>query len=204
MKKNVRVALSFATLPKDQLNSFAILAIVCLKTNPLFPNLPITIAALTTLQTAYQNAMSAAAVGGPKDTALQSESADALIAALRQIAAYIQSLGLTESQVLTSGFDVIVWSKTKITLLAPVVSGLDNSISTQLQVWLTAVTGAKAYQVQSCVGTGAWQEAGIFPSTKDIIIKNLTPGTVNTVRVRAVGGSTQYSPWSASISLMAT
>ena len=28
MKKNVRVALSFATLPKDQLNSFAILAIV--------------------------------------------------------------------------------------------------------------------------------------------------------------------------------
>jgi hypothetical protein len=204
MKKNVRVALSFATLPKDQLNSFAILAIVCLKTNPLFPNLPITIAALTTLQTAYQNAMSAAAVGGPKDTALQSESADALIAALRQIAAYIQSLGLTESQVLTSGFDVIVWSKTKITLLAPVVSGLDNSISTQLQVWLTAVTGAKAYQVQSCVGTGAWQEAGIFPSTKDIIIKNLTSGTVNTVRVRAVGGSTQYSPWSASISLMAT
>jgi hypothetical protein len=204
MKKNVRVALSFATLPKDQLNSFAILAIVCLKTNPLFPNLPITIAALTALQAAYQNAMSAAAVGGPKDTALQSELADTLIAALRQIAAYIQSLGLTESQVLTSGFDVIVWSKTKITLLAPVVSGLDNSISTQLQVWLTAVTGAKAYQVQSCVGTGAWQEAGIFPSTKDIIIKNLTPGTVNTVRVRAVGGSTQYSPWSASISLMAT
>lgn len=204
MKKNVRVALSFATLPKDQLNSFAILAIVCLKTNPLFPNLPITIAALTALQAAYQNAMSAAAVGGPKDTALQSELADTLIAALRQIAAYIQSLGLTESQVLTSGFDVIVWSKTKITLLAPVVSGLDNSISTQLQVWLTAVTGAKAYQVQSCVGTGAWQEAGIFPNTKDIIIKNLTPGTVNTVRVRAVGGSTQYSPWSASISLMAT
>jgi hypothetical protein len=71
MKKNVRVALSFATLPKDQLNSFAILAIVCLKNNPLFPNLPIAIAALTALQTAYQNAMSAAAVGGPKDTALQ-------------------------------------------------------------------------------------------------------------------------------------
>ena len=66
------------------------------------------------------------------------------------------------------------------------------------------MTGAKAYQVQSCVGTGSWQEAGIFPNTKDIIITNLTPGTAYTVRVRAVGGSTQYSPWSASISLMAT
>ena len=204
MKKNVRVALSFATLPKDQLNSFAILAIVCLKTNPLFPNLPITIAALTALQTAYQNAMSAAAMGGPKDTAAQNEAADALIAALRQIAAYIQSLGLTESQVLTSGFDVVVWSKTKIALLAPVVTGLDNSRTTQLEVWLAAVTGAKAYQVQYCIGTAPWQEAGIFPNTKDIIITNLTPGTVYTVRVRAVGGSTQYSPWSASISLMAT
>jgi len=204
MKKSTRVALSFATLTKDQLNSFAILAIVCLKTNPLFPNLPVSIADLTTLQMAYQNAMSAAAVGGPKDTAAQNEAAEALISALRQIAAYIQSLGLTESQVLTSGFDVVVWNKSSITLVAPVVTGLDNSTSTQLGVSLQSVTGAKAYHVQNCTGTGPWQEAGIFPNTKGIVINNLTPGTLYAVRVRAVGGSTQYSPWSASISLMAT
>ena len=53
-------------------------------------------------------------------------------------------------------------------------------------------------------GGKAWQEAGIFPSTRNIIITGLTSGTVYTVHIRAVGGSTQYSPWSATISLMVT
>jgi hypothetical protein len=63
--------------------------------------------------------------------------------ALRQIAGYIQSLGLlSESQVLSSGFD--------------------------------------------------------------IIIPNTVAGTTYSVRIQAIGGSTQYSPWSAVISLMST
>jgi len=201
MKKSVRVSLSFVKLPKDQFNSFAILVLVCLKNNLLFPNLPVT---LTTLQTGYQDAMNAAAVGGSKDTAALAEAREELAGALRQIAAYIQSLGLTESQVLTSGYDVVVWNNTPITLVAPAVSGLDNSMSTQLGVWLSAVAGAKAYQVQYCIGTGSWLEAGIWPNTKNIILKNLTPGTVYAVRVRAVGGSEQYGPWSPAISLMCT
>jgi hypothetical protein len=116
MKKLVRVGLAFATLPKDQLNSYAVLAIVCLtKQSALVPNLPVTIAALTALQAAYQAALTAAAVGGQKDTAALKEARNELVAALRQIVAYIQSLNLTESQVLTLGFDVVVWSNTKIT-----------------------------------------------------------------------------------------
>jgi hypothetical protein len=90
---------------------------------------------------------------------------------------------------------VIVWSKTKITLLAPVVTGLDNSITTQLGVSLQAVNGAKAYQVQfSADGGKTWLDAGIWPNTRGIVIPNLTPGTVYGVRIRAIGGSTQYGP----------
>ena len=153
MKNTVRVALDFATYKVDQLNSFAILVIVCLKSNPLFPTLPVQITDLTTLQMAYQSAMSAATVGGPKDTSARVEARDPLLMALRQTAAYIQSLGLTESQVLTSGFDVVVWNNSTITLTAPVVSSLDNSVSTQLEVHFKAVNGAKAYQVQYSTGT---------------------------------------------------
>ena len=204
MKKTVRVSLSFASLPKDQLNSFAILVIVCLKNNVLFPNLPVTLAALTTLQAAYQDAMNAAAVGGPKDTSALAEARDNLVAALRQIAAYIQSLNLTEAQLLTSGYDVVVWSKTKITLVAVTITGLDNSLTAQLTVYLQALAGAKAYHVQYCTGAGAWLDAGIWPTTKGIVIPNLTPGTVYSVRVRGIGGSDQYGPWSAAMSLMCT
>jgi hypothetical protein len=205
MKKVIRVSLAFAGFSDNDLNSFAILVIVCLKNNALYPNLPVTIAALTALQTAFQNAITAAAQGGVPLTAAKNEAREKLVSALRQTAAYVQSLAptLTLSQVLSSGFDVVSTGGTPQPLSQPVFT-LDNSTTTQLAVALTAVPGAKAYQVQFSSGTGAWQEAGIYPNTKNIVLTNLTPGTIYNVRIRAVGGSTQYSDWSATVSLMAT
>jgi len=148
--------------------------------------------------------MNAAAQGGPKDTSALKDARNNLVAALRQIAAYIQSLNLTEAQVLSLGFDVVVWSRSKITIVAGIITSLDNSYSGKLGVNLQALPGAKAYHVQYCIGAGAWVDAGIWPNTKNIVITNLTPGTVYGVRVRGVGGSEQYGPWSATVSLMCT
>jgi hypothetical protein len=88
MKRSVvRVSLLFVTLPKDQLNSFAILVITCIpKRGTLFPNLPITIAALTLLQEAYEAAMTATTLGGSPQTAALKEARDNLLVPLRQIA----------------------------------------------------------------------------------------------------------------------
>jgi hypothetical protein len=205
MKKTIRVALSFATYSDSELNNFAILVAVCLKNNSLFPDLPLTLAAFGVLQTAYQNALIAAANGGRIATAAKNEARANLIAALRQLAAYVQSVGLVNvSDVLSSGFDTVSSKNTQSPLLAPVLSGLDNSVSGQLLVKLQAVANAKAYQVQYSSGTGPWLEAGIFPNTRNIVITGLTSGTVYNVRVRAVGGSQQYSPWSTVLSLMCT
>jgi hypothetical protein len=204
MKKIIRVALSFATFSDDELNSFAILVIACIKTNPLFPNPPVLAAALTALQTAFQDAMTAAAQGGTMDTAAKNEARDALVPALRQTAAYVQSLALANvSQVLSSGFDVVTPNTAQSPLSQPMFSP-DNSMTGQLTVDLQAVTNAKAYQVQFGIGTGAWQEAGIYPNTRDIVLTNLTPGTVCSVRIRAIGGSTQYSEWSTTMPAMVT
>jgi hypothetical protein len=188
-RQPVQVSLKFARLKKDEFNSFAVLVIVCLGKNAvLFPNLPVTLIALTALQKAYQDAMTAAAVGGPPDTEAQTEAYNDLLVALRLIA----------------GFDVVDHSRSSITLIAPLITSLDNSRTTQLGVNLQAVAGAKAYHVQYCAGTGAWVDAGIWPNTKGIFITSLIPGTVYGVRVRGVGGSTQYGPWSATVSLMCT
>jgi Fibronectin type III domain len=205
MKRNIRIALSFATFSDNDVNSFAILVIVCLKNNLLFPNLPVSIAAFTALQTAFQNAMAASAQGGTVATAAKIEARDALVSALRQLAAYVQSLTptLTVSQVLSSGFDVVNSNTTPSPLIQPVFT-LDNSASTKLAIYLQAVPNAKAYQMQFAIGTGAWQEVGIYPNTKGIVLTNLTPGTIYNVRIRAVGGSTQYSEWSVKVPMMAT
>ena len=205
MSKHIRIALSFARFTRDQLNCFAILVIACLKNNPRFPNLPVSIADLTALQTTYQAALAAATVGGPKDTAAFHEARAVLIAALRQIVSHIQSLGLTnESDVLSSGFEVVTPDNRQKPLTLPVLNRLDNSVSGQLAVALRAVPNAKAYHVQYGTGTGPWLDLGIFPNTKDILIPDLTPGMIYSVRVRAVGGSTKYTGWSAALSLMST
>ena len=206
MKKTLRVALAFARYDKNQLNCFAILVLLCLKNNPLFPNPPVSRPALADLVTTYQNALTAAAQGGPKDRAAFREARDELVLALRSIAAYIHSLGLKqESEVLSSGFDLAVWDTRQTPLTTPELVRLDNSVSTRLSLKLRAVPNAKTYQVQTSADGGqTWQELGIFPHTRGIVLTDLTPGKVYSLRVRAIGGSTRYSPWSAAISRMAT
>lgn len=144
-------------------------------------------------------------MGGKIDTAAFSEAHDAAIAALRQIAGYITSLGLTNaSDVLSSGFDIILPGKNpSVPLMQPQLT-LDNSVPGQLGIYLQAVPNAKAYHVQYCIGTGAWIDLGIFPNTKNLAVPNTTAGMVYSVRIQAVGGSTQYSPWSAVMTLMST
>jgi hypothetical protein len=206
MKKSaIRVALNFATFTNDQLNSFLILLLVCLKNNPLFPDLPVAYAGLQALVTAYQAKLAASAVGGQIDTAAFSEARDAVIAALRQIAGYIQSLGLTsESDVLSSGFDIIIPGKNPQTPLVQPQFTLDNSVPGQLGISLQAVPHAKAYHVQYATGTGAMIDLGIFPNTRNLAIPNTIAGTTYSARIQAIGGSTNCSPWSTVISLMST
>ena len=49
-------------------------------------------------------------------------------------------------------------------------------------------------------GTGAWQSAGIYNSTRDMIVHGLTPGALYTFQVRALGGSTGQGDWSDPVS----
>ena len=204
-KQPIRVALYFATFNKNQMNSFAILVLACLKNNPLFPDLPVKYAALQAIVAAYQDKMNTAAQGGTNNTAAFYEAWDTLIAALRQTAAYVQSLGLTnESDVLSSGFDIIIPGKHPQEPLSQPVIGLDNSVTGRLGVDIGAVPNAKAYHVQYANGNGAMGDLGIFPSTRNIAIPNTTPGATYSARARGVGGSTQYSSWSVVVSLMST
>ena len=167
--------------------------------------LAVGLADLGALQTAYQDALSAATLGGPKDSAAFREARNALVRGLRQIAGYIHSLGLTkESDVLSSGFDLAVWNTRQTPLTTPALMRLDNSVSTQLSLKMLAVANARAYEVQfSADGGQSWQRLGIYPNTKGIVMTGLTPGVVYSMRVRAIGGSTQYSAWSNAISCMA-
>jgi hypothetical protein len=207
MKKTkiIRVAFAFARYDKIQLNYFALLVVACLRNNALFPLLPVSVADLEGLQQTYVAAMNNAPLRGLPARAAFREAREALILALRQIGAYVQSLGLTkESDVMSSGFDLAVWNTRQTPLTTPVLVRLDNSVSTQLALKLRAVANAKVYEVQfSADGGQTWLAWDISPTTKGIVLTGLTTGTVYSVRVRAVGGSTRFSAWSNVLSRMA-
>jgi hypothetical protein len=64
---------------------------------------------------------------------------------------------------------------------------------------------AKSYQVQiSLDGGKTWQEALISPRAFRIVLEDLASASTVTVRARAVGGSTGYSPWCTTGSIVVT
>ena len=70
--------------------------------------------------TDFQAKLAASNVGGEIDTAAFRNRVTSVIGALRQIAGYIHSLGLTNaSDVLSSGFDIIVPGKKSVGAAQP-------------------------------------------------------------------------------------
>jgi hypothetical protein len=85
----------------------------------------------------------------------------------------------------------------------PTIVKIENKVSTQLQLRVTTVINARSYEAQTKTPAGDWQAAGIHTKARTMILEDLTPGTLYTIQVRAIGGSTGYSDWSDPVSHMA-
>jgi hypothetical protein len=122
---------------------------------------------------------------------------EALINNLRAQALYVQQICSNDlATLLSSGFEAVSNNRARIQLAKPQITGIENGLSTQLIVRIPPVPNAAAYEVQASSIAGQWLPGGLYQSTKGMIIHGLTPGTMYTVRVRAVGGSTGFSDWS--------
>lgn len=104
---------------------------------------------------------------------------------------------------LSSGFQAVNTNRTRIVLPKPVILDLANEQSTMLAMRLQAVPTARSYEVRISDGANGWRTVGIFTQARRILLENLTPGTVYTVQVRAIGGITGSSDWSDPVSHMA-
>jgi hypothetical protein len=201
---NYRVNLGFAEYPDASLDEFTSNIITSLTGNAGFPTPPVPLTAVTALQTAFEDAMTAAAQGGRQLTAAKNAARESLVAVLRKTAAYVQTIaGQDIALLLSSGFLANSTSKAQTPLATPNIVEIDNGMSTQLIVRLQGVNNARAYEVQVKNGTGGWQPAGIFTQARGIMVGGLTPGNTYSVQARGIGGSTGYSDWSDPVSHMA-
>jgi hypothetical protein len=210
MSPRMRITEKFTKQSAEQLAAMAGAVIAGLTNNPALPAPTVD---LNTVQTAADElaaAMTAQAHGGRAATAEKNNKKEALIAMLRTLKHYVEDhCGNDSAVLLSSGFQAASSLRNSSPLANPIILTIDFGTSRELTLKITSIARAKCYEVRFAkVDTnnniGSWQPAGLFTSTKSIVIKDLIPGTTYVSQVRAVGGSTGYSDWSNPVSRMCT
>ena len=97
---------------------------------------------------------------------------------------------------LLSGFDAVSTSRAQHPLTKPVIGKIDNVGTGRLRLHVPSQSNVRLWEAQSKTADGEWTSAGLFQNSKEIIVTGLTPGTMYTFQLRAMGGSTGASEWS--------
>jgi hypothetical protein len=170
---------------------------------PPAPAPPVAQAALQTARDDFGEAMAHADMGGPTDTATKNNQRDVLVSLVRQLAGFVQeNHGNDLAKLLASGFEAVSTNRSSVPLSQPDIRDILHGNSGQLLVRVGPIANARNYEIQyALVGAGGtpgpWQSGGLFSNSRSMPINGLTPGAEYLFRVRATGGSTGYSDWSA-------
>ena len=189
----------------------AILAwiIKCMTGNAAFPKPPVPLVAavppdptapvdMTTRMNALAAANAASVDSGTAQTAARDAALEFAYEGMDANAFYCQTQARTNLALfLTSGYQAASTNRAQSQLVTPSITGIDNYISTQLNVHLTPIANAVGYEVQTCIGTAPWVSVAFSTQARTITLTGLTTGSVVQVRARALGGSTGQSDWSA-------
>ncbi len=171
---------------------------------PVGVTFPVTLVALEAARDAFTEAMAKADMGGPADTAEKNNKRADVIALLRKLAGFVQEHhGNDLAKLLASGFEAVSNNRAQTQLEKPNIRDLRHGTSGQLIARVEPVRNVRNFEAQYALigpgGTpGPWQTAGLFGDSRGIPIDGLTPGAEYLIRIRAVGGLTGYSDWSAS------
>ena len=199
----LRVLLGLNNAPDHRLIERTTAIITGMTGNAAYPTPPLTMVALQALLKAFTDAIAAQAQGGTLATSAKNDARAALIAALRQLAAYVQqSCNNDLTTLLSSGFEAVSTPGASVPLATPVITGITNGqLPGQLLIAVTALAHAKCYEVRYATiinqVVGPWQSGGMFTNSRAMALGGLTAGTNYAIEVRAVGGATGYSAWSA-------
>lgn len=192
----------------------AILAwiIKCMTGNAAFPKPPVPLVAavppdptapvdMTTRMNALAAANAASVDSGTAQTAARDAALEFAYEGMDANAFYCQTQARTNLALfLTSGYQAASTNRAQTQLVTPSITGIDNDISTQLNVHLTPIANAVGYEVQTCIGTAAWTTVKFSTQARTIALIGLVFGTNQHVRARALGGSTEASQWSQPMS----
>jgi hypothetical protein len=181
--------------------------IKCMTGNAAFPKPPIPLVPavppdpdapvdMTTRMNVLAQANADAVNGGKIQTAAKNAALASAFEGLDANGFYVQTNARTDLPLfLTSGYQAMSTNRGQSPVDTPSITGIDNDISTQLDVHVSPIANAVGYEVQMLVNT-VWTSVKFSTQARTITLTGLTTGTVVQVRVRALGGSTGQSDWS--------
>lgn len=201
---NNRVSLAFVQFPDDEEVVFSA-AVVAGMSAPAFADAPVKTPELTALQSDYAQKVTRAHNGGRTEIAARNIARAALIAALRQNAAFVQMIAGTDLPLLlSSGFQPTSTNRASGPLRKPSIVNVDNYQSTVLLLAADTDDRSRAEEVRYRVGDGPFQDGGTHTRPTRMLLPGLVPGTTYEMQTRSIGGTTGYSDWSDPVSHMAT
>lgn len=204
MTQRIRVSLAFAELSDGDLSAFAGGVIDGLTAEATqFPDLPVAVAALTTLKGQFDQARAAMADAGPSSTAAKNDARQELLGGLRNDALYVEIKSDNNlATLLSSGYRASSTNRASSPLAQVEVLSIENIQSGQLRVRVKPQPNVRSY-------TGRIKAAGSefgpnisFASSRKILFQGLTAGVKYTLQLCAVGGSTGQSDWSDPVERM--
>jgi hypothetical protein len=204
--RNFRVYIGFSRDPDGDLNNMALGVISGMTNNPVFPNPPAAMSAVSDAQVAFSNAITDARNGGKDRTRIKNAAKQKLGDLLVKNALYCQSMARHNlDDLLSTGYDVVSTNRTPALLDQPSILGILNDVSGQLTVRGKGVLNGRLYQVQLSEDNGVtWASRDKFNGPRRMVLALLTSGKLYWVRFCALGGSTGQSPWSNPVSCMST
>ena len=191
---------------EEALDNLALDVLDALKNHPIFNQLPVSLADLASYQASFSAARVEARKLGKDRTLAKKAARRTLQDALVKIGLYCRGEACHNLEaLLTSGFAVVSTNRQSRPLATPAIIALINAVSGQLTVRGQAVLNGRMYKVRTSTDGGrTWTEWPQFTGARRMVLAPTVPGTVYTVQLCALGGSTGQSPWSNPVTLMAT
>lgn len=194
---SLRVSLAFARLSDTNLAGFVQLVVDQITGNATYPAPPVTMVLMGTTNDNFREAIMAAQMGGPLQTAAKNALRATVEDMMRKTAFYVQTCADDDREkLLSSGFEPTSTNRVSYPLPQPSVPTIKNGNTTELIVSVTSGPNARSYETRVKPEHGDWQQSVFTTGARRIPLSGLTPGQLYTVEVRAVGGATGLSPWS--------
>jgi len=206
MQKEQHILRDYAKMMEGNLGEFALNVSGKMDGNAFFPNPKVTPKQMTDKANEYIVAVAISVDGTSADTAHKNAVKAQLIALLDSLADDIESTAQGNVEMLAStGYHLTSPSAVSPAPVGTVtITNINNVASTKLGLDLDVQGSVWSVPVQMMTAPNVWVTLGVFTDLNDVVLTNLVPGTVYTLRACAMAAGNQQSEWCTPVSHMST